>query len=147
MPNQSFRCLVESIIKRHFFYIRSSHTVSNYIHVDDVVSALLLCSRSSKATNQIFNLSNDCKLSDIVLSLSLHKKMKYKNPIVPEWLLRFMVSIFRSFCNFPLTQNRIDVLVSMTYYSNSKIERLLKFSPKRFIPEFAVEYFKATCGK
>ena len=147
MPNQSFRGLVESIIKRRFFYIRSIHSVSNYIHLDDVVSALLLCSRSSKATNQIFNLSNDCKLSDIVLSLSLYKKMKHKNLIVPEWLLRFMVSITPSFFNLPLTQKRIDVLVSKTYYSNSKIERLLKFLPKRSIPEFAVEYMKATCEK
>ncbi len=147
MPNQSFRGLVESVVKRHFFYIGSLNSVSNYIHIDDVVSALLLCSRSSKATNQIFNLSNDCKLSDIVVSLSLYKKMKYKNLIVPEWLIRFIVSITPSFYNFPLTQNRIDILVSKTRYSNSKIERLLKFSPKRFIPEFAVEYFKARCEK
>jgi nucleoside-diphosphate-sugar epimerase len=147
MPNQSFRGLVENIIKRRFFYIGSVHSVLNYIHIDDVVSALLLCSRSSKATNQIFNLSNDCKLSDIVLSLSLDKKMKHKNLIVPEWLARFMVSIIPGFFNFPLTQNRIDVLISKTYYSNSKIERLLKFSPKKFIPEFAVEYMKRACEK
>ena len=147
MPNQSFRGLVESIIKRRFFYIGSIHSVSNYIHIDDVVSALLLCSRSSKAINQTFNLSNDCQLSDIVLSLSLDKRMKHKNLIVPEWLIRFAVSIAPSFFNFPLTQNRIDALVSRTHYSNSKIKRLLKFSPKRFIPEFAVEYMKATCEK
>jgi nucleoside-diphosphate-sugar epimerase len=147
MPNQSFRGLVEFIIKRHFFYIGSTHTVLNYIHVDDVVSALLLCARSSKATNQIFNLSNDCKLSDIVLSLSLNRKMKHKNLIVPEWLLRFVVSIIPSFFNFPLTQKRIDILISKTNYSNSKIQRLLKFLPKRSIPEFAVEYMKATCEK
>ena len=147
MPNQSFRGLVESIIKRRFFYIGSIHSVSNYIHIDDVVSALLLCSCSPKATNQIFNLSNDCKLSDIVLTLSSDKKIKHKNLMVPEWLVRFMVSITPSFFNLPLTQNRIDALVSKTYYSNSKIERLLKFSPKRFIPEFAVEYMKATFEK
>ena len=143
MPNQSFRGLVESILKRRFFYIGSIHSVLNYIHADDVVSALLLCSRSSKAINQTFNLSNDCKLSDIVLSLSLYKKMKHKNLIVPEWLIRFIVSITPSFFHFPLTQNRIDVLVSKTYYSNSKIERFLKFLPKRSIPEFAAEYMKA----
>lgn len=147
MPNQSFRGLVESIIKRHFFYIGSIHSVSNYIHIDDVVSVLLLCSRSSKAINQIFNLSNDCKLLDIVLSLSLDKKMKHKNLIVPEWLIRFIVFIIPNFINFPLTHNRIDVLISRTHYSNSKIKRLLKFSPKKSIPEFAVEYMKAKCEK
>jgi nucleoside-diphosphate-sugar epimerase len=143
MPNQSFRGLVESVVKRHFFYIGSTQSVSNYIHVDDVVSVLLLCSRSPKASNQIFNLSNDCKLSDIVLSLSLDKKMKHKNLIVFEWLIRFMVSIIPSFFNFPLTQNRIDALISRTHYPNTKIKRLLRFSPKRSIPEFAIEYMNA----
>jgi len=147
MPNQSFRGLIESIIKRRFFYIGSMRSVLNYVHVDDVVSALLLCSSSPKATNQIFNLSNDCKLSDIVLTLFLDKKMKHKNLIVPERLVRFIVSITPGFFNLPLTQNRIDALVSRTHYSNYKIQRLLKFLPKRSIPEFAVEYMKATCEK
>jgi len=147
MPNQSFKGLIDNIIKRRFFYVGSMSSISNYIHVEDVVTALVLCSCSPRATNQIFNLSNDCKLSDIVLSLSLDKRMKYKNLIMPEWLIRFVVSITPSLFNLPLTQKRIDALVSKTYYSNSKIERLLKFSPKRFIPEFAVEYIKATCEK
>ena len=143
MPNQSFRGLVESIIKRNFFYIGSIHSVTNYIHLDDVVSALFICSRSSSAINQIFNLSNDCKLSDIVLSLSLDKKMKHKRIIVPEWLVRFIIGVASNFFKLPLTQNRIDILVSRTYYPNAKIKRLLRFSPKRAISDFAVEYVKA----
>ncbi len=147
MINQSFRLLLENIIKRHFFYIGSIHTVSNYIHIDDVVSALFLCSRSSSAVNQIFNLSNDCKLSDIVLSLSLHKKMKHKRIVVPEWMARFVVGVSPNFFKLPLTQSRVNVLVSRTYYPNTKIKRLLKFLPKRSIPEFAVEYMKAKYEK
>ncbi len=147
MPNKSFTGLVNSISKRRFFYIGSTNSYLNYIHVDDVVSALLLCSRSSKATNQIFNLSNDCKLSDIVLSISLYKKMKNINLVVPERLIRFIVSIIPSFFNHILTQKRIDVLISKIHYSNSKIERLLKFSHKKSIPEFAVEYIKSSCEK
>lgn len=142
MSNQSFKGLVENIIKQRFFYIGSTHSISNYVHVDDVVSALLICSHSPKATNQIFNLSNDCKLSDIVLSLNLAKKIKYKNLIVSESFVRFLVSLIPSFFNFPLTQSRVDALTSKTYYSNAKIERLLKFLPKKSIPEFAVEYMK-----
>ena len=143
MPNQSFRGLVENIIRRRFFYIGSIHSISNYIHLDDVVSALLLCSRSSKATNQIFNLSNDCKLSDIVLTLSLDKKMKHQRITVPEWLVRLVVGVTSNFFKLPLTQNRVDMLVSRTYYPNAKIKRLLRFSPKKSTPEFAVEYMKA----
>ena len=147
MPNQSFRGLVENIIRRRFFYIGSIHSVSNYVHVDDVVAALVLCSQAPRAINQIFNTSNDCRLSDIVLSLSLVKKIRHKRFIIPQWLARFVVSITPSFFKSPLTQSRIDALVSRTYYPNTKIKRLLRFSPKRSIPDFAVEYMKSTCEK
>lgn len=140
MPNQSFRGLVESIVKRRFFYIGSIHSVSNYIHVDDVVSVLLLCSCSPKAINQIFNLSNDCKLSDIVLSLSLDKKIKHKILIIPEWFVRLVINLTPRFFKLPLTQSRVDALVSRTYYPNTKIKRALRFLPKKSIPDFAVEY-------
>ena len=143
MPNQSFRGLLESIIKERFFYVRSIHSVSNYVHEDDVVAAIILCAQSPKALNQIFNLSNDCKLSDIVLSLSEDKMIKHKKPIVPEWLIRFVVSVIPSFFKLPLTQSRIDALVSRTYYPNTKIKRSLRFLPKRSMPEFAVEYMNA----
>ena len=147
MPNQSFKGLIDNIIKRRFFYVGSMNSISNYIHVEDVVAALALCSVAPRAVNQIFNLSNDCKLSDIVLSLSLDKRIKHKNLIIPVCLIRFVVSITPGFFNLPLTQKRIDALVSRTHFSNSKIERLLKFLPKRSIPEFAVEYMKARCEK
>ena len=147
MPNQSFKGLIDNIIKRRFFYVNSMSSISNYIHVEDVVAALVLCSHAPRAANQIFNLSNDCKLSDIVLSLSLDKSMKHKNLIIPEWVIRFVVSITPGFFNLPLNKNRIDALVSRTHYSNYKIERLLKFLPKRSIPEFAVEYIKTTSEK
>ena len=143
MPNQSFRVLIENIIRRRFFYIGSVQSVSNYIHLDDVVAAMILCSQSPSAINQIFNLSHDCKLSDIVLSLSLVKKMKHKRIIVPEWLVRFLVGVTPNFFNLPLTQSRVDALVSSTYYLNTKVKRLLRFSPKKSIPKFAVEYMKA----
>lgn len=147
MPNQSFRGLVENIIRRRFFYIGSTQSVSNYIHVDDVAAALVLCSKSSSAINQIFNLSHDCKLSDIVLSLSLDKKMKHQRITVPEWLVRLVVGVTSNFFKLPLTQSRVDALVSRTYYPNTKIKRLLRFLPKRSIPDFAVEYMKAAREK
>ena len=147
MPNKSFRGLVENIIRRRFFYIGSTQSVSNYIHVDDVVAAMILCSQSPRVINQIFNLSHDCKLTDIVLSLSLDEKIKHKRIIVPEFLVRLVVGVTSNFFKLPLTQSRVDALVSRTYYPNTKIKRLLRFSPKRSIPEFAVEYMKATCEK
>jgi nucleoside-diphosphate-sugar epimerase len=139
MPNQSFRELIKNINRRRFFYIGSIHTVSNYVHVDDVVEALILCSQCQSAVNQIFNLSNDCKLSDIVLSLSLDKKVRHKIMIIPEWLVRLLINLTPSFLKLPLTQSRIDALVSRVSYPNTKIKQMLKFLPKKTIPDFAVD--------
>ena len=105
-----------------------------------MVAALVLCSQAPRAMNQI---SNDCKLFDIVLSLSLDKKIRHKILIIPEWMVRFVVRVTLNFFKLPLNQSRIDILVSRAYYPNTKTKRLLRFSPKKSIPEFAIEYIKA----
>jgi nucleoside-diphosphate-sugar epimerase len=59
MPNQSFNSLLNAISKRRFFFIGSKKTISTFIHVDDVVDALIICVANKKARNQIFNLSKE----------------------------------------------------------------------------------------
>jgi hypothetical protein len=108
-----------------------------------MVAAIILYSKCPSADNQIFNLSNDCKLSDIVLRLSIDKKIKHKILIIPECCVRFVVRVTPSFFKLPLTQSRNDALVSRSYYPNTKVKQLLRFSPKKSIPEFAIEYMKA----
>jgi hypothetical protein len=105
-----------------------------------VVEALILCSQCQSAVNQIFNLSNDCKLSDIVLSLSLDKKVRHEIMIIPEWFVRLVINLTPSFFKLPLTQSRIDALVSRVYYPNTKIKQTLKFLPKKSIPDFAMSF-------
>ena len=73
--------------------------------------------------------------------------MKHQRITVPEWLVRLVVGVTSNFFKLPLTQSRVDALVSRTYYPNTKIKRLLRFLPKRSIPDFAVEYMKAAREK
>jgi nucleoside-diphosphate-sugar epimerase len=140
MPNSSFSGLLSAISKRRFFFIGSKKSISTYIHVDDVVDALIACGTNKKAHNQIFNLSNDCNLYEIVNNVSLFSGFNPNFLCLPEKPLRFLVRIISWFIRFPLTKTRIDSLVSRTTYPWTKIKDILGFSPKRFIPEFAVEY-------
>jgi len=142
MPNHSFRALLEAIEKRKFFYIGSKDSIATYVHVNDVVEALILCAKSSKAKNQIFNLSNDCRLSEIVDWVSISCGNKPNFVCVPEKPLRFLVSIISKFIKIPLTESRIDSLVSRTSYSCNKIKGRLGFFPNYSIPEFAALYIK-----
>jgi nucleoside-diphosphate-sugar epimerase len=140
MPNQSFKSLLSAIKRRQFFFIGSRESISTYIHVDDVVDALIQCAKDKRAQNQIFNLSKDCNLSDIVSAVSHSYGFKPNFLCIPEWLLRSFVSLSSNIFRLPLTNARIDALVSKTTYPTIKIEGALGFSPSRSIPEFAVEY-------
>ena len=70
MKNESYYKLLKSIKSGFFFYIDSKEAISNYVHVDDVTNALLECIVNKRARNEIFNISNDCKLSEVVSAVS-----------------------------------------------------------------------------
>lgn len=134
MSNQSLRALVRMIEKRIFFYIGSRHSVATYVHVDDVVAALVLCGTHANARGQVFNLSNDCLLSEIVDAVCLNSSLPPPNLCVPEYLVRGVTKLLSSVVTIPLTQERIDALVKMTYYPTRKIEKCLGFKPDFSIP-------------
>jgi nucleoside-diphosphate-sugar epimerase len=141
MPNQSLRSLVGMIKKRLFFYIGSCTAVANYIHLDDVVDALILCGTDTRAQGQVFNLSNDCALSQMVEMIAKTSGIKSPNLCVPEWPLRLFVRLVSTLVRTPLTQDRIDALVRHTYYSTNKLRDVLGFVPKHDIPAVVSHMF------
>lgn len=134
MSNQSLHALVHMIKKRLFFYIGSRTAVATYIHVDDVVTALILCGNDLRARGQVFNLSNDCALSEIVYAVAQASEVKAPSLCVPEIPLRFLVKLISWLAHIPLTQERIDALVRRTYYPATKIKETLGFVPQYAIP-------------
>lgn len=135
MPNQSMNAMIGIIKQRLFFYIGSRDAVATYIHLDDVVEALLLCGADLRARGQIFNLSNDCLLSEIVDAVSQASNVKSPTLCVPEKPLRLLVKLISSLTSIPLTQARIDSLVRYRFYPHAKIEQVLGFVPKHDIPD------------
>jgi nucleoside-diphosphate-sugar epimerase len=142
MPNSSFGSLINAIKTRKFFFIGSRLSIATYIHVEDVADALIKCALDKRGKNQIFNLSNDCKFSDIVSAVLLYNNLKCSLLCCPEKVVRALVLFFSQFIKLPLTKNRIDALVSKTTYSSRKIQEFLVFIPSVSIAEFAVEYSK-----
>ena len=130
MPNNSLRELGKVINKGLFFYIGKSNSIAPYVHVEDVVKALLLCATDAKARGEIFNISNDCFLEDMIGAIA----KAYNRPApairIPEKFLRFLICCVGSVIRLPLSVDRINALVSRTSYPNDKLERLLGFSPE-----------------
>ena len=141
MPNQSLRSLVGMIKKRLFFYIGSRTAIANYVHLDDVVAALLLCGEDTRAQGQVFNLSNDCALSDMVGAIAKSSGIKPPSVCVPERPLRLFVKLISMVVRTPLTQDRIDALVRHTYYPTNKLRDVLGFVPKHDIHAAACHMF------
>lgn len=140
MPNNSLRSLVRIIKKGLFFYISTNKSIASYIHVDDVVDALVICGTDPRAKNQIFNISNDCELNQIIESIR-KKSPAIKAPIcIPELPIRLLASLTKPFQN-TLTQSRIDALVSKTTYPVKKMYDVLGYKPKIAIDKFIVEMF------
>jgi nucleoside-diphosphate-sugar epimerase len=138
MQNTSFKSLLSAIRKKYFFYIGSRDVIATYIHVNDVVKALITCAINKKAKNEIFNLSNDCKLSEIVSALSIASKTPTYRICLNEKFVRLLLNIVPPFIKIPLTPTRIDSLVAQTHYSNLKIRKILHFIPSVSIPKFSV---------
>jgi nucleoside-diphosphate-sugar epimerase len=143
MPNQSLRSLVKLVRKRWFFYIGSKRSIATYIHVDDVVAALILCATHPSARGEVFNLSSDCFLHEIVDEICGHKTGASLYPVcIPEWPVRIAVRGISTLGNSPLTPERVDALVRRTRYPADKIATMLGYKQKTKIPAAIAAMFE-----
>lgn len=127
MPNQSLFGLIYMIQRGLFFFIGKPGASANYVHVGNVVDALMLCGKMPQATGQEFNLSDHCTLEHFVARIADLLGCNTPYLRLPESLVRTLVRPFGSIPGFPLTQARIDALTTRVIYSNKKIEQELGY--------------------
>jgi len=142
MPNQSLRGLISMVRRGLFFYIGKPGAVATYVHVDDVVTALMKCGFDPRAHGQIYNLSNDCLLEDLVNYIAHAVTVRSPRIRIPEAFIRTVVSLVDGRVNIPLTLSRIDALVSKTRYPADKIVSDLDFRYARPLPGAIDELIK-----
>jgi nucleoside-diphosphate-sugar epimerase/glycosyltransferase involved in cell wall biosynthesis len=130
MPNNSLRQLGKVVAKGLFFYIGRPNAKATYVHVDDVVEALILCGTDPRARGEVFNISNDCLFEEMVEAMANALDKPPPSIRVPELPVRALVFLMGKIFNLPLSSSRIDAFVSRTQYPHEKLERVLKFSPK-----------------
>jgi len=135
MSNRSFHQLANMVRRGIFFYIGNSAAVANYVHVEDVVRALVLCATDVRAKNRIYIVSNDCMLREVVIAMAKRYQVRCPRLVIPAWLARLSVTFFSSIPKFPLTTGRVDALVSKVSYSNELIKAELGFTTIFDIPD------------
>jgi len=139
MKSTSIKALALSILNRQFFYIGRSGAIATYVHVDDVVNALIESSLNCNAKNKIFNLSFDCLFEDVVEVISRCVGVDRPTLRLPEFLVRYPINIIPKKLNFPLTVSRLNSLVNRTSYPSQKIISELDFVFTKEFPNCIID--------
>jgi nucleoside-diphosphate-sugar epimerase len=130
MPNQSLAQWLAAIQRGWFFYIGKPGAVANYVHVDNVVDALLLCGMADAAKNRTYILSESMELEGFVKVVCEELGRPVPWLRLPEPIARAVSTAGVLLWNkFPLTHSRIDALTNRTVYSSAKITKELGYKP------------------
>ena len=142
MTNQSVHKLIKLVNSGYFFFIGKKDASSTYVHVDDVVKALLIISYNPNSKNEIFNISYDCSWEDLLKQIAYLLNVKMLPIRIPFELIQFPIKliklIFGKFFNIP----QLDPLVFRTQYSTKKIESILNFKFSKPMPDAIEDLIK-----
>ena len=130
MPNRSIAQMVSVIERGLFFFIGRRGASANYVHVSNVVDALVLCGTSACAAGRIYNLSDWLTIEDFARAIADALGRPQPRLRLPELLSRTLVRAIGRLAALPLTQARIDALVSRTRYAIDRIRHELDYVPR-----------------
>lgn len=146
MSNRSLFGLVAMIQRGLFFFIGKRGASANYIHVDNVVNALLLCATSPQAPGRVFNLSDHRTMEQFVAAIAQGLGIDAPRMRLPEAPVRLLAKLAGGVPGMPLTEARIDALTGRAVYPSARIERELGYQHAVSIEDGLlelVEFWKA----
>jgi nucleoside-diphosphate-sugar epimerase len=143
MSNGSVRALAGMVRRGLFFYIGPAGAIATYIHVDDVVDALLACATDGCAQGQLFNLSNDCPLHEVIDAFADAQQVRRPTLRLPGPPVLLAATLASAVGVRVLTPQRIGALVGRTRYPTDRIREVRGFAPTRDVPKTIVEVIRA----
>jgi len=145
MPNNSLRQLAGVVRSGLFAYVGKSGAIANYIHVDDVVDVLARAVLDDCMSNQVYNLSNDCTLEEVIGGFANGAGVRKPWLRLPEQPVRALLKLLPPNAGLPLNKTRLDALVSRTSYPVDKLAGHIGYRPARAVPQdmalLAAEWF------
>lgn len=124
------------------FHVGAPGASANYIAVENVAAALMLCGRHAKAPGGVFNLSDWRSYETFFDSLADALGCRRPRLRLPEGLARLIALLpFQ-----PLTRARIDGLTNRSRYPIARIESLLGYSHKVSMEQCLVAMAAAWMG-
>lgn len=140
MTNQALFGLIRAIHKGFFFFIGKKGAVANYIHVENLVDAMLLASLSNKKTSSnIYIVSDHCSMERFVKFIATALDVRTPVLRLPKFFVRIITAVLEHAKISPLTSSRIDALTRTTVYSSDKITKELGYVNKVTIEDGVTE--------
>ena len=144
MPDASLRSMARYIERGLFFFIGQRGASANYVHVDNVIEALLLCATHEAARNRAFNLCDGFTMEDMVAAIARSLGRPAPRMRIPEWMARSISRAAARFIDgFPLNEERIAGLTNRTIYATDAIRQHLGYCPVVSLEEGIVELIGA----
>lgn len=127
MRNRSLLQLISAIDRGLFFFIGPPGAVANYVHVDNVVDALVLCGSNDRALGGQFIVSDHRSLEAFVASIASALGRSVPRLRLGKALAQFAARMGGRLPGFPLTPGRVNALTNRTIYSADLIRKVLGF--------------------
>lgn len=128
MPNQSLFQLITMIRRGWFFFIGQPGAMVNYISVDNVIDALVLCGTAPLPSNgRTYIVSDSCSLETLVSIIATALGVPAPAKRLPESLIRVLARLGDYLPPFPLRTSRVDALTSRHVYLADLIKSELAY--------------------
>ena len=144
MKNQALFNLMTMIDKGMFFFIGKAGASANYIHVDNVVEALMLCAKSPAARGKTYIISDHLPMERFIAIIATAFGRPVPRLRLPGLPARVLPSLLGWIPGFPLTESRVKALTNRSTYTSKRIRDELDYhhliSLERGLCELAEEW-------
>ena len=125
-PDMHLLTLMRQIQKGHFRLIGRKDAWLNYVYAGDVAEACVLVHENPRAKGQVFNVSDPCRMSELIAEVSRILGIRnrfYTIPLSVAYIIAFGLTITSGFSNrnLPLSLSKIKAFRSRVIYSSEKI--------------------------
>jgi nucleoside-diphosphate-sugar epimerase len=127
MTNRSLFQLIHSIDRRLFIFIGRPGASANYITVENVADALLLCGTMPEAKGRTYNISDHRLQEPFIAAIAAGLGVDCPRLRMAERTAHQLSKLSRILPSFPLTSTRVDALVNRCVYQIGRIERELGY--------------------
>ena len=142
MKNGSFFALVKTVSRGRYFFIGPRGAIATYVHVGDVVRALVACQDAPKGG--VYNLSSDCTWEALIERIASLVGVRPPRMRIPALLLRFVIGALEGHMRMPLTSGRLASLTNRSRYSSDRIVEEHGFAFAKPMPEGIEDVVKAS---